>query len=196
METGTPSEELMQRWRNGDQAAASELYERYVQQLYNLASRQMSVPLLRRVGPDDIVQSVFRTFFRRAEEWRFQPDRAGAIWHLLVRITLNKIRSKGIHHGALKRDVRAEVSDDATDFEIALVAHDPTPVEAAALCEVLEMTFASLDDQSSQILQLAIQGHTASEIAAEAGCSRWTVRRVLDRIGHDLQQQFEQEENS
>lgn len=195
MEKSPSAEQLLQRWSEGDHDAAQELYERYVQRLYELATQQMGAQLLRRIGPDDIVQSVFRTFFRRTDQWRLQSDRAGAIWHLLVRITVNKIRSKGIHFRAQKRDVRADIDGDVGDFDVALVGHDPTPVEAASLCEQLEMTFSGLDEQQSQILQLAIQGYTSSEIATQLACSRWTVRRVLDRIGHELQERLGDEEN-
>jgi len=189
MEVGDSTEHLLQRWQAGDEAAAGELYERYSRRLYVLATAQMSDRLRQRMAPDDIVQSVFRTFFRRADQWSLQQDRSGALWHLLVRITINKIRSKGVYYSAQKRDPAAELTISG-DFDPGLVAHEPTPLEAAALAEQLEITFDGLQTSEAQILQLAIQGYTPSEIASQAGCSRWTVRRVLDRIGHRLLQRL------
>jgi RNA polymerase sigma-70 factor (ECF subfamily) len=189
------ADELLERWRGGDEAAATELYERYARRLYFLASGQMGERLRRRLAPDDIVQSAFRTFFRRADQWQFQQDKAGAIWHLLVRITLNKIRSKGIHHAAQKRDVGAEFALADDDFDPALVVHEPTPDEAAELADVIEVTIDSLDDKETRALELALQGFTASEIASQVGCSRWTVRRLLDRIGHRLLEQLKPDDS-
>lgn len=193
MDSNASAEDLLRLCVDGDDDAGGALHARYVQRLLDLASRQMSPNLLRRIEPDDIVQSVFRTFFRRIDQWRLHSDRAGTIWHLLVRITLNKIRSRGVHHNAQRRDVRTEVKFEMEDFHPALVAHEPTPVEAAALCEELEVTFAALDEAAAKTLQLAIQGYTASEIAAEVSCSLWTVRRVLDRIGHELEERIERD---
>ena len=39
---------------------------------------------------DDIVQSVFRTFFRRAQAGEFRIDSSAQLWQLLVRITVLK----------------------------------------------------------------------------------------------------------
>ena len=175
---------------SGDEAAASGLYERYSRRLYVLATAQMSDRLRQRMAPDDIIQSVFRTFFRRADQWTLEQDRSGALWHLLVRITLNKIRSKGLYHNAQRRSPAAEIAISG-DFDLGLVAHEPTPLEAAALAEELEVTFAELQANEAHILQLAIHGYTSSEVASQVGCSRWTVRRVLDRIGHRLLQRLE-----
>jgi RNA polymerase sigma factor (sigma-70 family) len=66
------------------------------------------------------------------------------------------------------------------------VAHVPTPAEAAVFAEELDQTFAALDETEANTLELAIQGYTPSEIASRSGCSRWTVRRTLDRIGRGL----------
>jgi len=142
------------------------------------------------------VQSAFRTFFRRADQWQFQHDRTGAIWHLLVRITLNKIRSKGVFYAAQRRDAAAEFQLGDNDFDVAMVAHEPTPEEAAALADLIEKTLDGASETESQTLELALQGFTASEIASQVGCSRWTVRRMLDRIGQRLFAQLHPEDSS
>lgn len=192
----TSADELLARWRDGDEAAAAELYERYAWRLYSLAAVHMGAKLRRRLAPDDIVQSAFRTFFRRADQWKLQHDRAGAIWHLLVRITLNKIRSKGVFYAAQRRDSTAEVQLGEDEFDLAVVAHEPTPEEATELAELIESTLDGMGDTDAKTLELALQGFTASEIASQIGCSRWTVRRLLDRIGQRLMAQLNSENSS
>jgi RNA polymerase sigma-70 factor (ECF subfamily) len=181
---------LIERWKSGDQAAAEAIYQRYARRLSALAATHMSQRLARRVGPDDIVQSVFRTFFRRSRDGQFEIDHSNSLWRLLVRITLNKIRSKVEHHHAGRRDVSMEVSPARDEFGPEAMAHDPTPAEAAALNDEIEALLVGLEPPEPEILRLCFQGYSASEIAAQVGCSRWTVRRVLDRIGHRLERRL------
>ena len=57
---------LLRRLQQGQADASTELYLRYAERLLAVAAAQTSPDLARRVDPEDIVQSVFRTFFRRA----------------------------------------------------------------------------------------------------------------------------------
>jgi RNA polymerase sigma-70 factor (ECF subfamily) len=179
--------DLVRRWRSGDEQAAAELHRRYAQRLWALAEAQIGSRLGRRVDPDDVVQSAFRTFFRRSAAGEFAIDHSGALWRLLVRITLNKIARQRERHYAAKRDVRSEVSPDAGQLSPEAVAHDPTPEEAAVLTEALECVVAHLKPPDPEIVGLRLQGYSTSQIGREVGCSRWTVRNVLDVVGQRLE---------
>jgi hypothetical protein len=58
------------------------------------------------VDGEDVVQSVFRTFFRQLRGGD-SPWTAPALWRLLVAITLNKVRARVRRHMAARRDVAA-----------------------------------------------------------------------------------------
>ena len=182
-----PARQLLDRWQTGDAAAATELFHLYSQRLCAVAQSQIDRRLAGRVGAEDIVQSVFRTFFRRSRNGQFQIDHAGALWRLLVRITLNKVQHQRDRHHAARRNVAAEVHLESGEVSPEAIAHEPTPAEAAALSDEIESTLAGLQAPEAEILRLSLQGYTPSEIAARVQCSRWTVRRVLNRIGHRLQ---------
>ena len=49
------SAELLVRWTGGDQAAAREIFERYVDRLTRLARARLSAKLAARLDPDDVV---------------------------------------------------------------------------------------------------------------------------------------------
>ena len=67
MDDEAPSDHsLLRRFRGGQRDAPTRLYLRYAERLRALAAAQRSPGLAARVDPEDIVQSVFRTFFRRA----------------------------------------------------------------------------------------------------------------------------------
>ena len=58
--------ELLDRVRQGDEQAATELFDRYVERLIRLAQSRLSAKLRRRVDAEDVVQSVYRSFFSHA----------------------------------------------------------------------------------------------------------------------------------
>ena len=97
---------LLRQFQQGSTDAASRLYGRYVERLRALASAHTPGQLSGRLDADDIVQSVFRTFLRRAREGHYEVPSGEDLWGLLLVITLNKIRSCSDFHQAAKRDVR------------------------------------------------------------------------------------------
>src|SRR5438093_212509 len=100
----------VERWRAGDEQAAAQLYHRYVERLVAVAKRRLSAKLAARLDPEDIVQSVFRSFFGRAQEGRFVFQDSDDIWKLLVRITIHKTLKQVDFHCRGKRDPAAEVA--------------------------------------------------------------------------------------
>jgi RNA polymerase sigma-70 factor (ECF subfamily) len=182
--------DLLDRWRNGDDSAAEALYRRYAQRLCALVERHISERLARRVDADDIAQSAFRTFFRRARDGQFAIDHSSSLWHLLVRIALHKVQKQAEFHGAKQRALSAEVHGAAGELSPEAVAHDPTPVEAALLADELETVLSKADAVEAEMFQLCLQGYSSTEIGDRLGVSRWTVRRVLDHFGGQLQQRL------
>src|SRR5215213_3826967 len=97
---------LLFRLKGGQQDAATQLYMRYAQRLRALVRSRCSSQLSRRLEPDDIVQSVFRRFFRRVLQGDYDVPPGEELWGLLLVIALNKIRTEEAFHRAGKRDVR------------------------------------------------------------------------------------------
>ena len=117
--------ELLQRVRDGDSQAGQELFSRYSKRLIALASQQLSQKLASRVDAEEVVQSAFRSFFRRDVRGDFKIDAGDHLWRLLVKLTLDKARAKARYHSAGMRDVGAEIAEgDAAlaedGFETAL----------------------------------------------------------------------------
>src|SRR5947209_3624365 len=75
---------LLRRLQDGQRDASTELYLRYAERLLSLAAAQSSFNLARRVDPEDIVQSVFRTFFRRASLGHYTVPQGEELWKLLL----------------------------------------------------------------------------------------------------------------
>jgi RNA polymerase sigma-70 factor, ECF subfamily len=185
-ERGHSDGELLDRFRQGDDDAATQLYRRYAERLRTVAEAQCAQDLASRVDADDILQSVFCSFFRRAARGQYQVPAGEELWRLLVVITLNKIRSTGEFHRARKRDVRATSAGDAL---LTLVPRERDQGEQAftelrlLVAELLDR----LPEAQQQIVRLRLEGYEVAETAEQSGRSKRTVERVLQDFRRALQ---------
>jgi RNA polymerase sigma-70 factor (ECF subfamily) len=186
MDTVSPIPELVERLRRGDPQAAEEVFARYAQRLTSLAEQHLSRKLAGRLDGADVVQSVFRTFFRRSAAGEFRIDSSDELWRLLVRITLQKARAKGRHHTAGVRDVAAEEPGGGAALLLHAVTHEPGPAEAAALVDQIETLLRGLPALYCDLLRLRLEGYSVSDTATQLGVSRRTVHRALQFLQQRL----------
>ena len=193
-----------QSWRewigklvDGESVVVGEFWQEYGPRLQRLAEKRISSRLQRRVGPEDVIQSVCRTFFRRAAEGEFHFADSDDLWRLLCAITLTKIRDKARYHNRQKRGVDQERHLESGSKEHAgwaenLADDGPLPEEAAELAEYLEQLLSGMDDEEKQIVEMKIQQYTNLEIARSIGCSERTVRRLLARVKARLRRSLDE----
>ena len=175
---------LMQRFRDGDQDAAAQLFERYVGKLVGLAQRHLSSQLGRRIDAEDVVQSAFRSFFRGTRDGRFQIEPGQDLWRLLAVMTVTKLKKQVEFHTAAKRDFQMErsPSPDGPHPIHNRTVEEPSPADSLALVEQIECISAQLGCDQQRIFAMRLEGHHVEEIGAAIGISERTVRRVLDKI--------------
>ena len=182
----TPPEEqaLIGLMRGGDQNAAREIVERYFDRLLVLARRRISQRLSSRVDPEDIVQSVFRTFFVRVKEGQFVFDEQDDLCKLLMRITLHKTLRQVAFHKAAKRDPNLETNQGDHHRELLLSVLDkgPSAEASVAFLDQLEHFLGQLDLQTRQILEMRLQGYSNDEIAKELNIYDRKIRRAVERV--------------
>lgn len=184
---------LLSRWRAGDEQAANAIVERYLGRLIALARNRLSSKMRRRIDPEDIVQSAYRSFFRHADSERYTLERGGDLWRLLAAITLHKALGQVVFHQAQKRSIDGEGSITASGWTLRpeAIAREPTPDEALAMTEELENLMRNLKPKQRQILELKLQGATTEEIADEIGRTTRTVRRIMENVRSDLEKRLE-----
>jgi RNA polymerase sigma-70 factor (ECF subfamily) len=184
-------DDLMARLYRGDEDAAALVFRRYGQRLVALASGQLGPRLRQKVDPEDILQSVLRSFFVRQAGGQYHPHSWDSLWSLLTVITLRKCGYQVRHFRAGCRDMRIEVtaaaaaSGSATGWEG--VARDPTPSEAARLTETVEELLRGLEGRDRQIIELSLQGYTPPEISAQVGRTERTIYRLQERVKKRLE---------
>jgi RNA polymerase sigma-70 factor (ECF subfamily) len=183
---------LVERWRSGDQQAAAQLFHRYADRLIALARSRLPARLAGRVDAEDVVQSVYRCFFAEARAGRYELQRGGDLWHLLVTITLHKVLNQIGRNSADKRACEREQRLDSPDGPVnEVLAREPSPVEALALADEVEQLMGRLTRLQRQVLELRLAGHNQAEIAAATQRTERTVRRLLDQVKDQLRQRYD-----
>jgi len=164
--------------RGGHEDAATQLYLRYAHRLRSLARAKVSPDLARRVDVDDIVQSVFGSFFRGASRGYYDVPAGEELWKLFLVIALNKIRAKGAYHRAGKRDVRLTAGGEALEG-VPGDGGEGDDVAYSVLRLTVHDALERLPPHHKQVLVLRIEGHEVADIARQTGRSKRTVERIL-----------------
>lgn len=182
---------LLKRIRSGNQDAANQLYVRYASRLHGLARAQMGPELTQRVDFDDIVQSVFGSFFRRVGRGYYDVPAEEELWRLFLVIALHKIRNQGEFHRAEKRDIRRTRAGPAGELALEQRAGDDE-ADQAFLELVVKESLEQLPAPQKQMVELRLQGYEVAEIATQTGRAKRTVERLLQdarkRLGEFLRE--------
>jgi RNA polymerase sigma-70 factor (ECF subfamily) len=181
--------QFLARLHNHDDAAAQELFGRFAHQLIALALRHIDAGLRHKVDPEDVVQSVYKSFFARYGAGNLDVVNWNSLWGLLTLITVRKCAERAAYHHAECRDAAREVSpqgDEAAPW-LEPFGREPTPLEAAVLSETVEQLLAGLDEEERPILELSLQGYTTREISERLGRAERTVRLLREGVRHRLE---------
>jgi RNA polymerase sigma-70 factor (ECF subfamily) len=187
---GNSFPDFLARLHGGDDAAARELFGRFAHQLIALALRHIDAGLRHKVDPEDIVQSVYKSFFVRYGAGNLDVVNWNSLWGLLTLITMRKCAERAAYHRAECRDAARDVSppleEEAAPW-LEPLGREPTPLEAAVLSETVEQLFAGLDEDERPILELSLQGYTTREISEQLGRAERTVRLLREGVRHRLE---------
>lgn len=181
----------------GDEEVVQEFWEAYAPALERIAKSRMNPALQQRLGPEDVLQSVCRTFIRRGRKGEYQLGNSEDLWRLLCAITLTKVRQHARFHLRKRRGMDRESSlenecDDGIGLPDRAAARGPTPAEAAEFADQVDHLFAGLDEEEKQLVQLRLEGLDGPTIAAKMGCSERTVRRLLERVRLRWEQEIQE----
>lgn len=192
--TDRKSRLLLAQYRAGDQSAAAEIYNRYVERLIALTRSRLSSKLQRRAGAEDIVQSAYRSFFSEVEKGKVELAEGQKLWSLLATITVRKVYKQAKKQKAAKVNIDIEQSVSGLEgIPVEKIAAEPTPEEAVEITELLSGVMERLKPLQRRMLELHLQGETEEEIAVAVDRATRTVRRVLKNIEDELKQKLTDE---
>lgn len=172
----------MDRLRAGDEVASVQIVDGFTERLLRLVHGRISASLGRRVDPEDVVQSVFRSFFRRSGE--FELERSGDLWRLLAAMAIKKVRKQAGRHEAAKRDFRKDV--DLLAAAGTTAEREPTADHVVAVEEILTQLLLQLPSEHRRAFEMRLEGDSITKISHDLQKSQRTVRRILQSIQSDL----------
>lgn len=195
-----PSEldRILDRLRQGDARAADEVFARFSARLCGLVRVKVGPRYRRKFDPEDVMQSVFKSFFRMQAAGSLSFDTWDALWGLLSLIAVRKCGHRVEYLRSARRDVAREhavslghddLSGSRADLEV--LSREPTPSQAAMLSETLDGLMAALGERERAIVSLALEGYDTLEIAERVDRSTRTVQRVLEGVRDRLERSAE-----
>jgi RNA polymerase sigma-70 factor (ECF subfamily) len=182
---------LLRCCHEGSEDAATLLYQRYAERLRVLVRARRSPHLEPRLDVEDVVQSVFRSFFHAASAGVYEVPDGKDLWQLLGTIALNKIRTQGQFHRAAKRDVRLTTSLGLDDPSSAVQVRKDESADVL-LHLAVEEALERLPQQQRAVVELRLQGYEVADIAASVGRGKRTVERHLQQALVCLKALFEE----
>ncbi len=177
--------ELLNQFRRGDDCAATAIYRRYANRLLRLAQSQTGAGLSRRIEAEDVVQSVFRTFFRRAAGGHYALPDGDELWKLFLVISLNKIRKKSDFHRAAKRDL-----DRTHSLGMSQISSNEEASEVLRL--TVSELISELPPSHRGVIHDRIQGFEVLDIAQRNQISRRTVERILQTFRERMRRELDE----
>jgi RNA polymerase sigma-70 factor (ECF subfamily) len=179
------TESLMQRAKDGDASARSDLLEFYRDRLRRMVALRLDQRLAARLDPSDIVQEAMRDAFKRLGEYFATPEIAFYPW--LRRIAWDRLMDMYRQHitaekrSVLKEHVRGPELNDESMAELAhnLAANSQNPRQRAMVAELESRMMAALaqlkpDDRELLVLRY-VEQLDVEDIANVLGISRTAV---------------------
>ncbi|APW62651.1 protein kinase domain-containing protein [Paludisphaera borealis] len=187
--------DLLERSRGGGDAAAAALFARYFARLTSLAKSRLPSQIASRIDPEDVVMSVFRSFFVDARDGRYVLGRKGDLWRLLAAITKHKLMRQTRFHRADRRSIDLDAPLEQIDETRLVRLLEPTPEDAVDLADLLNDFTSGLSPLDGHVLELRMREMQIPEIAREVGCSERSVRRSLSRLRSSFLDRLSSDQN-
>jgi RNA polymerase sigma-70 factor (ECF subfamily) len=165
--------DLAARLQAGEGDAAAEIVDRFARRLAALARRHLHGSVRRHLDPEDVVQSVFLTFFCRQARSQFELGGWDSVWRLLACITVRTCARKA-----------SRPSPELADATIlaATFDHRPAPEEIASLADTVEHLLRDLSGRERDMLRLRLEGFSSREVSERVGCTERKVQRLLQQV--------------
>lgn len=180
----------------GDSAAANRIWQHYFDRLVRSVRGRLNGQDRAVSDEEDIVLSVFDSFYHAAENGRFPnlSDRHD-LWRLLLRMSARKVVDKRRHDQRQRRggnvNVRSLNRTDDDGSVIEAIGDEPSPEMVLMLQESVEKFFSHLGVGQLRDLAVAkLEGYSNSELAERFGCSERTIERRLHLIREKCQQEL------
>lgn len=190
---------LIDRCREGDEAAERDLVCYYISRVAMVAERRISPAYLRRFDGDDVANSVMKSLMLRIRRGALDSEDEWQMWCLLLKMTKRKVSRRVREARQGKRDILREAhpnpSDGISGIDLAEMLEDSSDTTYEDSAELLESALAHLESTKKDlkgpshraVIELCKRGMAYKEIcevlAKEYGNSfslKFIQRRIAD----------------
>jgi RNA polymerase sigma factor (sigma-70 family) len=186
----------IERVKEGDSIAAHQIWQHYFERLVRAVRQRLRGQNRAVSDEEDVVASVFESFYQAAEIGRF-PDLSDRdeLWRLLLKMSARKIVDKQRHDRRQRRGAGIPIHSLNEGREhrsvVEVVGDAPTPEMVAIMAETFEQFFSHLGVGELQEIAVAkLEGHSNAEIARQLQCSERTIERRLHLIREKCQREW------
>ncbi|APZ96186.1 ECF-type sigma factor [Fuerstiella marisgermanici] len=180
----------------GDTVAANQIWRHYFDRLVRSVRGRLYGQNRVVSDEEDIVLSVFNSFYEAAEKGRF-PDLSDRddLWRLLLRMAGRKVIDKRRHDqrqrrggGVQMHSLNGRTGDESV---IEAIGDEPSPEMVLMMQESVEQLFSHLGvGQLRDLAGAKLEGYSNAELAERFGCSERTIERRLHLIREKCQQEL------
>jgi DNA-directed RNA polymerase specialized sigma24 family protein len=201
------SDEPVTRWLRqleaGDEAAARQLWQRYYDELVELARVRFGTSPRRVIDEEDVALSVLRCLYDGAPRGQYADIvNRQELWQLLATITVRKVIDKQRLLSKQKRgggQVRGDSVLQENNGERVGAGFDQfrsesaSPEMLAIAAEEYQRLMSLLgDERLRQIAECKLEGYTNEEIAGQVGLACRSIERKLQRIRQAWERELQQ----
>ncbi|MCA9192046.1 MAG: hypothetical protein KDB03_09795 [Planctomycetales bacterium] len=180
----------------GDSSAASHIWQLYFDRLVRSVRARLAGQNRAVSDEEDIVLSVFDSFYQAAEDGRF-PDLSDRddLWKLLLTMAARKVIDKRRHDRRQRRGgsvrLRSLNLTDDNHQVIEAIGNEPSPEMVLMMQESVDQLFSHLGVGQLRDLAVAkLEGFTNAQLANRFTCSERTIERRLNLIREKCQQEL------
>jgi RNA polymerase sigma-70 factor (ECF subfamily) len=182
--------QLLQRVRQGEPEAATELVHRYEPEIRRAVRIRLTDPRLRQVLDSmDVCQSVLANFFMRAAAGQFDLKEPQELLRLLATMAHNKVVDLARRQKAKRRD-RRRIEPGQVDAIDVVADSAASPSRIVAGRDLLDEVRRRLSNDERYLADQRALGRDWPDLAAELGGTadghRKKLIRALDRVSRGL----------
>ncbi len=176
--------------------AARQIWERYTPKLLVLVRRHLAAQIRQREDEHDVLQSMYKSFFRNQRDGKYLLKDRDHLWNMLVLIAMRKVANAANYHKAKCRDVGREQAAPASEADDSscsqwllkhIAVREPDPAKVAAFSDAVECLLLKLPEDLRQIVLWKVEGYTNREIGEMIKRTERAVEMKLRRIRHRWQ---------
>lgn len=187
--------------RTGDDQAITELYNRMLMDLMEVAKEKMGDHPRRMIDEEDIVVIVLAKLFRKLSRGHFDGIRdRNELWALVIRMTQQKVEheidstlTRARRHG-LEQSATGDAPDPSDHID-RLESATPNAEHLAILADQLSKMLEILPDEGCRkVARLKLEGYNSREICFKLNSVPHNITRKLKRIQAIWSRRLEEEQ--